>query len=254
MIATLADVLGPALAERRAVPGLVVLGWEDAVAFARAGGAANLPIILQAGPGCRAHTPLTVLGAMFRHLAETTHGPGGGTSRPLDRRRGMPGGDRGGVYFGDVRRLAASARREYPPHRGGGRDGARARRFGGRRDGLRRLRRGRSVGSHNAVAGAGLRRGNRSRRHGGLRRQRPFADRGKGRDRLRRRESHRGGNKRPAGAARRLRHSRRGAPAAGAARRTSASSTSEPSCGRSLARRCASASPPIRSASTGSKS
>jgi fructose-bisphosphate aldolase class II len=71
MIATLADVLGPALA----VPGLVVLGWEDAVAFARAGSETGLPVILQAGPGCRTHTPLTVLGAMFRHLAETTPVP-----------------------------------------------------------------------------------------------------------------------------------------------------------------------------------
>jgi fructose-bisphosphate aldolase class II len=75
MIATLADVLGPARAERRAVPGLVVLGWEDAIAFVRAGGAANLPIILQAGPSCRRHTPITVLGAMFRHLAEATPVP-----------------------------------------------------------------------------------------------------------------------------------------------------------------------------------
>lgn len=75
MIATLADVLRPALAERRAVPGLVVLGWEDAIAFARAGAEAGLPVILQAGPSCRAHTPLPVLGAMFRHLAETTPVP-----------------------------------------------------------------------------------------------------------------------------------------------------------------------------------
>lgn len=75
MIATLAEVLGPALTGRRAVPGFVVLGWEDAVAFAHAGRETGLPVILQAGPGCRAHTPLTVLGAMFRHLAETTPVP-----------------------------------------------------------------------------------------------------------------------------------------------------------------------------------
>jgi fructose-bisphosphate aldolase class II len=75
MIATLADVLTPALAGRRAVAGLVVLGWEDAVAFVRAGCRANLPVILQAGPGCRAHTPIPVLGAMFRYLAEATSVP-----------------------------------------------------------------------------------------------------------------------------------------------------------------------------------
>jgi fructose-bisphosphate aldolase class II len=32
--------------------------------------AEGLPVILQAGPSCRAHTPLPVLGKMFRHLAE----------------------------------------------------------------------------------------------------------------------------------------------------------------------------------------
>ena len=69
MIATLAEVLQPALAGGCALPGLVVLGWEDAVAFTRAGAAEGRAIILQAGPGCRRHTPLPVLGAMFRHLA-----------------------------------------------------------------------------------------------------------------------------------------------------------------------------------------
>ena len=75
MIATLAEVLAPAMAERRAVPGLVVLGWEDAVAFVRAAEAEGLPVILQAGPGCRGHTPLPVLGAMFRHLADAASVP-----------------------------------------------------------------------------------------------------------------------------------------------------------------------------------
>ncbi|MEO0904626.1 MAG: class II fructose-bisphosphate aldolase, partial [Pseudomonadota bacterium] len=32
-------------------------------------------VILQAGPGCRAHTPLPVLGKMFRHLAEEASVP-----------------------------------------------------------------------------------------------------------------------------------------------------------------------------------
>jgi fructose-bisphosphate aldolase class II len=69
-VATLSDVLRPCLADGTAVAGLVVLGWEDAVAFVRAAEAEGRPVILQAGPGCRAHTPLRVLGAMFRELAE----------------------------------------------------------------------------------------------------------------------------------------------------------------------------------------
>lgn len=69
-LATLADVLQPALRGGYAVPGLVCLGWEDMRAFVTAAEAERAPVILQAGPGCRAHTPLPVLGAMFRHLAE----------------------------------------------------------------------------------------------------------------------------------------------------------------------------------------
>ncbi len=68
-LVSLTDVLRPALAGRTAVAGLVVLGWEDAVAFVAAAEAERAPVILQAGPGCRAHTPLPVLGAMFRTLA-----------------------------------------------------------------------------------------------------------------------------------------------------------------------------------------
>ena len=68
--ATLTDVLAPALRDGYAVAGLVVLGWEDAVAYIAAAEAEGAPVILQAGPGCRAHTPLPILGAMFRTLAE----------------------------------------------------------------------------------------------------------------------------------------------------------------------------------------
>ena len=75
MLSTLSDVLSKARSEGRGVPGLVVLGWEDALAFARAAERVNLPVILQAGPSCRAHTPLPVLGAMFTHLANTTSVP-----------------------------------------------------------------------------------------------------------------------------------------------------------------------------------
>ena len=69
-IATLAQVLQPALAGGYAVGGLVCLGWEDMRAYVAAAEAENAPVILQAGPSCREHTPLPVLGKMFRHLGE----------------------------------------------------------------------------------------------------------------------------------------------------------------------------------------
>lgn len=69
-LATLADVLQPALRGGYAVAGLVTLGWEDMRAFVTAAEQEGCPVILQAGPACRAHTPLPVLGAMLRHLAE----------------------------------------------------------------------------------------------------------------------------------------------------------------------------------------
>lgn len=69
-LATLAEVLGPAVREGYAVPGLVCLGWEDARAYVRAAEAERAPVILQAGPGARAHMPVAVWGAMFRALAE----------------------------------------------------------------------------------------------------------------------------------------------------------------------------------------
>jgi fructose-bisphosphate aldolase class II len=69
-LVTLKDVLQPALKGGYAVGGLVTLGWEDMRAYVAAAEALGCPVILQAGPGCRAHTPLPVLGKMFRHLAE----------------------------------------------------------------------------------------------------------------------------------------------------------------------------------------
>jgi len=69
-LVTLADALGPAMAHGYAVAGMVVLGWEDACAFVQAAEAERAPVILQAGPACRAHTPLPVLAAMFRTLAQ----------------------------------------------------------------------------------------------------------------------------------------------------------------------------------------
>jgi len=69
-IATLRDVLLPALHGRYAVAGLVVQGWEDARAYVDAAEAEGVPVILQCGPGARAHMPLRVFGAMFRELME----------------------------------------------------------------------------------------------------------------------------------------------------------------------------------------
>ena len=69
-LVTLAEALQPALKGNYAVAGLVTLGWEDMRAYVAAAEAEGCPVILQAGPGCRAHTPLPILGKMFRYLAE----------------------------------------------------------------------------------------------------------------------------------------------------------------------------------------
>ena len=74
-VVTLKQAITPAYDSGYALAGLVVLGWEDAVCYVKAGETANIPIILQAGPGCRRHTPLPVLGKMFRHLAEAANVP-----------------------------------------------------------------------------------------------------------------------------------------------------------------------------------
>jgi len=65
----LTSVLTPALAQGYAIPGFVCLGWEDARAYTLAAQAERAPVILQAGPGARAHMPLPVWAAMFRTLA-----------------------------------------------------------------------------------------------------------------------------------------------------------------------------------------
>ena len=69
-IASLSKVLQEAKKNNYAVAGLVVLGWEDARCYAETAEELKVPVILQAGPGCRANTPLPVLGKMFRYLAE----------------------------------------------------------------------------------------------------------------------------------------------------------------------------------------
>lgn len=74
-LATLSEVLHPALRDGYAVAGLVCLGWEDMRAYAMAAQEERAPVILQAGPSCRAHTPLPILGKMFRYLAENVDVP-----------------------------------------------------------------------------------------------------------------------------------------------------------------------------------
>lgn len=74
-LATLSQVLQPALSGGYAVPGFVCLGWEDMRAYVAAAEDEEAPIILQAGPACRAHTPLPILGRMLRHLAEEASVP-----------------------------------------------------------------------------------------------------------------------------------------------------------------------------------
>lgn len=73
--ATLKDVFPAALSGHYAIAGFVVLGFEDARLYVEAAEEAGLPIILQAGPGCRRHMPITLLGHMFRHLADRASVP-----------------------------------------------------------------------------------------------------------------------------------------------------------------------------------
>ena len=74
-LATLKEVLKPAMEGGYAVARLVTLGWEDMRAYVRAAEEENVSIILQAGPSCRAHTPLPILGKMFNHLANEASVP-----------------------------------------------------------------------------------------------------------------------------------------------------------------------------------
>jgi fructose-bisphosphate aldolase class II len=74
-VATLTDVLQPAMRGGYAIAGLVVLGWEDARAFVEAADETGIPVILQAGPNARKYMPTPVWGKMFRHLAEQARVP-----------------------------------------------------------------------------------------------------------------------------------------------------------------------------------
>ena len=75
MIVGLGEVLTDAKKDNRAIAGLVCLGWEDMRAYVKAAELENQPIIIQAGPSCRRHTPLRVLGPMMRYLAEEASVP-----------------------------------------------------------------------------------------------------------------------------------------------------------------------------------
>ena len=74
-LATFRDILPAANAEGRAVAGLVCLGWEDAWAYAQAAEDVGAPVILQTGPGARAHMPLSVWGPLLRTLGERVSVP-----------------------------------------------------------------------------------------------------------------------------------------------------------------------------------
>jgi fructose-bisphosphate aldolase class II len=74
-LVTLSEVLKPAMRNGYAVGGLVTLGWEDMVAYVKAAQTIGVPVILQAGPSCRKHTPLPILGQMFRYLADSVDVP-----------------------------------------------------------------------------------------------------------------------------------------------------------------------------------
>jgi len=101
-LATLADVLQPALQGRYAVAGLVTLGWEDMRAFTLAAESLGAPVIPQAGPSCRAHTPLPVLGAMVAPPRRTGVGAGGRASRPRLNVRRMSAGAGQRLHLADV--------------------------------------------------------------------------------------------------------------------------------------------------------
>ena len=69
---SLKKILNDANKNNYAVAGLVVLSWDEALAFTKAADETGVPIILQAGPSCRSHIPVPILGKMFQYLAGQT--------------------------------------------------------------------------------------------------------------------------------------------------------------------------------------
>ena len=55
----LKTLLNKANRNNYAIAGLVVITWEDALAYTEAADETGIPIILQAGPSCRAFTPIS---------------------------------------------------------------------------------------------------------------------------------------------------------------------------------------------------
>ena len=76
-LATLSDVLQPALKGGYAIGGLVTIGWEEMRAYVAAAEAENVPVILQAGPDCRELRWLTVAPPGQATGAAQTVQPGG---------------------------------------------------------------------------------------------------------------------------------------------------------------------------------
>ena len=56
----LKKILNDANKNNYAVAGLVVLGWDDAFSFVKAADETGIPIVLQAGPSCRDHIPISI--------------------------------------------------------------------------------------------------------------------------------------------------------------------------------------------------
>lgn len=74
-LVSLTPVLEQARAHGGYAMGLVCLSWEDAQMFVAAGEAADVPVILQAGPGARKHMPVSLWGAMFHELGRAAKVP-----------------------------------------------------------------------------------------------------------------------------------------------------------------------------------
>ena len=58
-----------------AIAGLVVITWEDAIAYTEAADETGIPIILQARPSCTEITPISILSKMVRYRTDQTNIP-----------------------------------------------------------------------------------------------------------------------------------------------------------------------------------